>query len=203
MTRLRSLAPLPLFVLLVSCVTINIYFPAAEAEEAARTIVRDVLGKESNDEQPPPEQPAPSSGNVIDNLKVRFAETVITLFIPRAHAQANININTPKIDQLRGSLKSRSGAMRAFYQSGAIGLGADGMVKARDLAKAPLNERNTVKKLLADDNRDRAALYKEIAIANGHPEWEKDIRDTFARVWVQEAPAGTSYQDAQGNWKQK
>jgi hypothetical protein len=46
-------------------------------------------------------------------------------------------------------------------------------------------------------------LYREIARANGHPEWEKDIRKTFARVWVQEAGRGYWYQDARGQWRQK
>jgi hypothetical protein len=43
----------------------------------------------------------------------------------------------------------------------------------------------------------------EIARANGHPEWEPDIRRTFADRWVANAPRGWWYQDASGAWKQK
>ncbi len=34
---------------LAACVTINIYFPAAEAQQAAEEIVKDILGKEKVD----------------------------------------------------------------------------------------------------------------------------------------------------------
>jgi uncharacterized protein YdbL (DUF1318 family) len=60
-----------------------------------------------------------------------------------------------------------------------------------------------MKKLVADENRDRAALYREIARANGHPEWEKDVRSTFARVWQEEARRGYWIQLGNGSWKQK
>jgi uncharacterized protein YdbL (DUF1318 family) len=56
---------------------------------------------------------------------------------------------------------------------------------------------------VADDNRDRNALYREIAVANGHAEWEAQIRETFAQQWVASARAGWWYQDASGAWKQK
>ena len=50
--------------------------------------------------------------------------------------------------------------------------------------------------MVADENKERGALYAEIARANDHPEWEADIRATFARVWVEEVAAGTWYQTA-------
>jgi len=56
---------------------------------------------------------------------------------------------------------------------------------------------------VADDNRDRQAVYREIAIANNHPEWEAQIRETFAKQWLQQARPGWYYQDASGAWKQK
>ena len=44
---IKRIVGYPLMALaLTACVTINIYFPAAAAEEAARTIVRDVLKSE-------------------------------------------------------------------------------------------------------------------------------------------------------------
>lgn len=36
---------------LAACVTINIYFPAAQAEEAAGRIVDDILGKQKQQEE--------------------------------------------------------------------------------------------------------------------------------------------------------
>ena len=44
---------------------------------------------------------------------------------------------------------------------------------------------------------------KAIAKANGHPEWEPDVRNTFARTWIEEAATGWWYQNAAGKWQQK
>ena len=89
-----------------------------------------------------------------------------------------------------------------YYDSGAIGMTRNGEIEIRDQKLVSLKDRNTVKKLVARENRDRGALYTEIARANGHPEWEQQIRQTFAKVWVDEAPSGYWY-NAGGGWRQK
>jgi uncharacterized protein YdbL (DUF1318 family) len=60
-----------------------------------------------------------------------------------------------------------------------------------------------VNALITQGNQDRAALYREIARANGKPEWEDEIRATFAQRWIERAPAGWYYQDASGAWVRK
>jgi len=35
-----------------------------------------------------------------------------------------------------------------------------------------------------------SVLHERIANANGHPEWEGQIRDTFAERWIQRAKSG-------------
>jgi uncharacterized protein len=77
------------------------------------------------------------------------------------------------------------------------------LVEIRDQNLIPLPERNAVRKLVADENADRSSLYREIAAANAHPEWETDIRTTFAQRWADKAAAGWHYQDSSGAWKQK
>lgn len=194
-------AALSLF--LAACVTINIYFPAAEAEEAARTIVRDVLQKE----QSAPEGETPtgdkSSALYAPEALLAFSGRVLTLLVaPVEAAQPDIDINTPAINSIRASMRQRQSALAPYYRSGAIGFDGNGMVTIRDLNAVSLSERNRLKKLVADENRDRAALYREIARANGHPEWEQEIRQTFAKVWVDEAPSGYWYNTG-GGWRQK
>jgi uncharacterized protein YdbL (DUF1318 family) len=66
-----------------------------------------------------------------------------------------------------------------------------------------LAERNKLRKLVADDNADRNSLYREIASANGHPEWESDIRSTFAERWIANARAGWYYKSKAGAWTKK
>jgi uncharacterized protein YdbL (DUF1318 family) len=100
-------------------------------------------------------------------------------------------------------MKARAADLEALFGSGAIGLTADGLVEIRDANAVPLADRNRVKKLVSDDNADRNALYREIATANGKPEWEADIRNTFAERWIANARAGWFYKSKAGAWTQK
>ena len=84
-----------------------------------------------------------------------------------------------------------------------MGLTRDGMIAVRDASLVPLAQRARVNELVAAENRDRAALYREIARANGHPEWEAEIRATFAERWILKAPAGWYVQNANGEWIRK
>lgn len=196
---------------LVACVTINIYFPAAAAEEAARTIVRDVLGEKAPAKQ---EKPVPESTPKVNDKQSSLEYTnsyyssamvrVLDFFVPPAQAaQPNIDIDSPAIRSLRSSMSGRQTGLVGYYRSGALGFTNNGLVAVRDLKLISLRDRNKVKKLVADENGDRKSLYAEIARANGQPQWEKDIRDTFARVWVEEAPKGYWFQDAGGKWQKK
>src|SRR5687767_2250139 len=108
---------------------------------------------------------------------------VATLFAAYAQAQANLEINTPGVTALQASMQKRHGELAPLYASGAVGLTRDGNVAVRDPAAVPLAQRAAVNALVAAENQDRAALYREIARANNHPEWEGDIRNTFAQRW--------------------
>ena len=190
--RFPSLAASLLF--LTACVTINVYFPAAEAQEAAREFVEKVIG----DEAAPAEAPAESGG-----MAANFDWT--TLLISSAYAQsADITLKTPAIQAIQDRMAQRfQGQLAAAFDSGALGFGRDGLLVVRDAAAIALKDRAGLQQAVADDNRDRNAVYREIAVANSHPEWEGEIRDIFARQWVQSARAGWWYQDAAGAWKQK
>ena len=100
-------------------------------------------------------------------------------------------------------MKARNADLEPFFSSGAVGLTADGLVEVRDANAVPLADRNRVRKLIADDNADRSSLYHEIASANGHPEWEADIRSTFAERWIANARAGWYYKTKAGAWTKK
>ena len=120
-----------------------------------------------------------------------------------AAAQANLEINTPAITAVQRSMQERHAQLQPLYVSGAIGLTRDGSIALRDANAVPLPQRAQVNTLVAAENQDRAALYKEIARANGRPEWEGDIRTTFAQRWSEKAQAGWYYQNASGAWTRK
>jgi len=205
--------------LLASCVTINVYFPAAEAQKAAEEFVEDVIG----------DAPTASGGSaslergeaarfvaatvegrdvvparVFSHTETRFDP--VGFFITSAHAQENVDIRirTPAIQAIQTRMAERfQGTLAPLFDAGAMGFGNDGLVVLRDPAKVPLAQRTAANQAVAEENRDRNAVYREIAVANGHPEWETQIRQTFAKEWVAQARAGWWYQDSAGAWKQK
>ena len=186
---------------LAACVTINVYFPAAAAEKAADRIIEDIWGP---DKQPKPDEtPQSSLGHATGDVLVAALRGALDLVVPVANAQADIDISSPAIRALTASMKGRAGDLEAFFGSGAIGLTSDGLVEIRDANAVALADRNRVRKLVADDNADRNSLYREIASANGHPEWESDIRSTFAERWIANARAGWYYKSKAGAWTQK
>ena len=131
---------------------------------------------------------------------------VLLLFVlmaGAASAQANLEINTPAIAALRSSMQARHAQLQPLYAAGAVGLSRDGSVSLRDANAVPLAQRAQANALVAAENQDRASLYREIAIANKHPEWENEIRSTFATRWIERAQPGWYYQNASGAWVRK
>ena len=185
-----------------ACVTINIYFPTAEAVEAADQIIKGVYGKDQTPETVPDVKPKPDA-YWKNHESAPLPVVLLNLLIRPAYAEANISIQSPAITAIRAAMEARFSQLEPYYQNGSIGMTRDGLIKIRDLNAIPLPKRKSINSLTADENRDRNNLYKEMATANGHPEWEAEIRSTFAKRWVDNAPAGWMYQDAGGNWVKK
>lgn len=120
-----------------------------------------------------------------------------------ALAQANLDIDTPAIRSLTGSMQQRHAQLLPYYTSGAVGVSRDGLVALHNANAVPLAQRAKVNAIIAADNQDRLALYREIARANKHPEWEADIRAKFGERWIAKAQAGWWVQDARGAWRSK
>ncbi len=195
--------PLAGVLALTACVTINVYFPAAEAKAAAKQFVEKVIGDEG---QPAPATPPAPGGGGMANLGLPRFDPLMLIGISPAYAQGapDITIKTPVIQSIQSRMAQRfDSSLRAGFDSGALGFTRDGLIVVRDASKLQLKDRVAVNQAVADDNRDRKAVYREVAVANGHPEWEAQIRGVFAKQWVDSAHGGWWYQDASGGWKQK
>jgi len=179
-----------------ACVTINVYFPEAAAQKAAGQFVDKVFGDvpaPPNDAPPPaPEQHPP-------------AAMLLDFFVTSAYAQgADITVQTPQIQTIQARMRQRfSTTLKAHFDSGALGFTRDGLVAVRDAAAIALPERAAVNAAVAGENRDREAVYREIALANGHADWAPQIRATFAQQWIERAKAGWYYQDSRNVWQRK
>lgn len=193
--------------LLTACVTINVYFPAAEAKEAAKEFVDKVIGDDApaNEAKPVPQNPGGQGGSA-SLRSPRSFDWLALVGIGTAYAQesADISIKTPAIQAIQNRMATRfQTQLAAGFDAGALGLTRDGLVEVRDASKLALKDRVAITQAVADDNRDRKAVYREVAVANGHPEWESQIRGIFAQQWIASAHGGWWYQDAGGSWKQK
>jgi uncharacterized protein YdbL (DUF1318 family) len=192
---------LTLVVALVGCVTINVYFPEAAAQKAADQFIGNVIDAAGPD-KPAPKTPTPAP----EDAGHPPLAMLLDLLIPTAAAAdvPNIRIQTSASTAINGRMRERfQGALGALLDSGAVGFTHDGLVAMRDAAAVPLSERAQANATIADENRDRQALYREVATANGHPEWAPQIQSTFARSWIDRAKAGWYVQNAAGAWQRK
>ncbi|HXE66389.1 MAG TPA: YdbL family protein [Rhodanobacteraceae bacterium] len=195
--------------LLAGCVTINVYFPAAAAQKAADQVISNIMGPASGSSAPAPASSTlpPSSGARDPSQQQPLAMLVLDALIPAASAaqpSANLDVQTPAIEAIESRMRNRfHSTLKGLFESGAIGLTHNGDVAMHDASKIPLAQRAQATQAIAAENSDRADLYKQIAIANGHPEWAQRMRESFAKQWISRARSGWYYQDASGSWQKK
>lgn len=193
-----SLSSFVAFALLAGCVTINVYFPAAAAQKAADRIIDDVWGTQGQPDTAPPQSPQSSLS------WPRLGLSLLNFVIPAAQAAGtpNIDINAPAVQNIVASMEARFSQLKPYYDSGAIGLTQQATIKIINMGAVSLAKRNQLKQLVAEENTDRNSLYREIAVANNHPEWESQIRATFAERWISKAQSGWYYQQGD-QWQEK
>ena len=202
--------------LLAGCVTVNVYFPAAEAQRAADKIIDAVTGSatatpgtpapQSKPGSAPATQPPSSNAGPLASAEAMLASTAaraLDALVPAAQAagHANLNISTPQIRAIVADMHQRFQKLKPYFESGVVGVTAQGSLAVRDQSSVPLLQRATLAQLVAQQNRDLSQLYAQIAAANDHPEWVADIRSTFAQRWIAHArQRGWYYRDSSGNW---
>jgi uncharacterized protein YdbL (DUF1318 family) len=191
MRSFTRLLPVLAFLAVISCVTINIYFPAEEVRGAADRIVNEVWGQRAEDNAPAKPEKSPGS-------------SMLQLLQPAsAYAAQDINVSTPEIRALRESMKARSTSLFPYLDAGNVGIGTDGLLKVRSTDGLDLRARGEVTRLVQAENTDRLRLYKDIAQANGFPDKADEVRDIFAQTWRQKAAPGWYLEQPGGGWVKK
>lgn len=183
-------------------ITVNVYFPAAEIQDAAAQIEQEVR---SGDEDAPPVEKS-SDKKQRDSFLWPSIHTVrITFSPPKAMAQTpNINITTPAIRRLIASRKKRYGSLAPLLDRCVLGENNRGLLDIRSLQGLPLKDQARAKALGGQENRDRQQLYRELATANKLPANRLgEIASIFAKVNHRDARPGWCIQDGSGNWKKK
>lgn len=189
--------------IVTSCVTINIYFPAAAVEKAADRIVDEVWGDESM--KPENEEGTSQDGQPQGALEaaVQFALDVIGLGEAEA-AEADIDITTPAIRALRKSMQDRADSIKPYLDSSNVGLTNDGFLTIITGEGLNLKQKAQLTRLVDAENKDRNDLYVEITKANNFtPDRVKDVKKIFADSWIRKAKNGWWVQGSEGEWKKK
>lgn len=184
-------------VLLVSCVTVNIYFPASAIQKAADEMVDDIRGKDQKPEQKPEQKKDQSSW--FERLRLTC------IGMSEAHAAAlDIDVSTPAIRGFRESMKSRFPLLQPFYDKGALGENSKGLVEVRNADALPLKDRADLNRLSQQENSDRNALYAEILRANKlGPDMLAQTQKLFANSWRAKSKPGWWIQQDNGQWIKK
>ncbi len=173
--------------LVSACVTVNIYFPAAEVRKAAEDIVKDVR------EQPP--------------VKVNESNTSPTswLFsVSEAYAAGELTVSNATIRQLKERMKKRFPILAPYMARGLVGEGLNGLLTIKSMAGLGLKEKARLKKLVDAENNDRMALYRAVAQALNIPSSQLSrVQAIFAKQWQGTAPKGTFIEKKPGKWVRK
>ena len=181
--------------LTLACVTVNVYFPAAEVQQAADRIVEEVHGVQPSSSQP---------GTEPKQSMLRRTLRGMALFESKAYAQADIEVSTPNIRALKNSIKERFESLKPLFEKGIVGETNDGLLSIRASEGLSLKEKADVNKLVKAENADRESLYSEIAKANDlPPDTVAEIKGLFANSWRKNAKKGWWIQEDNGDWIKK
>jgi len=186
-----------LIIFIASCVTVNIYFPAAAVQKAADEIVEDVRKVDKKEEQKPEEKQ--KINKLYQELK-RLSWGPAEVYAQ----QIDIEVSTPAIRALKDSMKERFPQLKPFYDKGNIGESNVGLLETRDLTGLNLKEKADLSRLVELENKDRKALYTEIMKANKFgPEVLPQIQKIFANSWREKSHSGWWIQNDEGQWIKK
>ena len=177
-----------LFVLIIACVTINIYFPEAAVQKTAEEIVDEVRKSEEEGKK---------------KQEMDIVQTSFSLF-PTAYAQEEERVSSPKIRALKESLKEKEPLLRPFFDQGNIGEANDGFIQIRSEDNLSLKEKADVRRLAKDVNGNRESLYTEVAKALSIEESQiPRIQKIFAKSWIENSRLGWWIQNDDGDWIRK
>lgn len=178
------------FLFVISCLTINIYFPEAAVQKTAEEIVDEVRESESEEESN-------------KKLEKDVSQASFSL-VPVAYAQQEETVSTPRIRAIKQSLREKESLLLPFFQKGNIGEANDGFIQIRTENGLSLKEKADLRRLTKDVNRDREDLYREVATAlNIDQNQIPRIQKIFAKRWIENSRTGWWIQKENGQWERK
>lgn len=196
-----SFSILAVLALIAGCVTVNVYFPAAQVEKTAEKIVEDVY-----QEKKPPPMPGPTEKPKSLNERGLFGDIArLARFGPApAYAEEATTVSNATIRGLKDQIGERHRELLPYYQQGQVGINKDGFLEVRGTSGLALQQVAPLKRLVDADNAARRQLYEEVAKAlNLKPDQVSQVRQIFSKQWRDKAEAGWAVQADNGQWGRK
>ena len=180
-------------VLVLACVTVNIYFPEAEVKAAASQIESEIQ-----------KEAAAKAGQEPVKKIAELMPAPSFSFVPAAYAQQETTVSNPAIRALKDQSATNLAALMPYFNAGNVGLTNNGLVEIRDEGSLGLQDKAALRKLVKDDNDVRMKLYAEVAKAlNIEASQIAKIQKIFAQSRIDAAPAGWWTQKDDGSWVKK
>jgi uncharacterized protein YdbL (DUF1318 family) len=173
-----------------SCVTVNVNIPDSAVQQATDDYVKELYDAK---EKSKPAAPAPA----------RSPQSMLDFVIAPAFADDRpVKTDSPKALDIRTRMKERLDEVHADKMAGILGETNTGKLIVKGKAKS--GQEKSLKKLMDDENSDRAELYHEVIEHNGMNKGNLEtIERNFAHSFQKHSPTGTWVQDDDGAWTQK
>jgi hypothetical protein len=195
-----------LFFAVVSCmvITVNIYFPEKEVEEAFKILEKELMTPEGEKQEPKPDAKPESS--------IKF-ELVTSAYAQEPGLSEKIAEMVKKMPDVVNAYKEMGGRIAdidKLRDNGAVGIGNSGMLVFRDEELLTPDQ----KKLVSAENENRKTIINGMAKAiiriNRAPENEQNLKQVmpqavkrFAAIRQEMAKKGWWIQSPDGNWSRK
>jgi hypothetical protein len=207
--RLRFALP-AVFMVIAACavITVNIYFPERDVQEAYRALEKELMTDQKNGNQQQERKPEvkPGAGS---SLRFDFIASAYAQESGMAEKIAEIVRKMPDVVSAYKDMGARIAETDRLRDSGAAGEGNEGLLVPRE---TPLSagDRN----ILDTENENRRTVIRGMAKAivrvNRVPETPENMSqvmpqatEQFAKLRRDAAKKGWWIQDANGNWSRK
>ncbi|MGE4554393.1 MAG: DUF1318 domain-containing protein [Desulfovibrionaceae bacterium] len=183
--------------LTAACVTVNIYFPAAEVRKDAERVVKEAYGLPGDATQPAPAQPAAPA------VSPTSSPSGLNLLGPAsAWAQDYQSLSNAATRGAEQQVVANTRQLAPYFAKGNVGLDANGFAVLRSQDGLDLKQLAEAQRLAQQDKAFKQQLYRAKAEAAGTPGKAGEVQRIYAEVWKQYAQKGWWVQDS-GGWRQK
>ena len=203
-------AGLFLSILLISCaiITVNIYFPEKEVQEAYKALEKELMTPEGNKPEGTPEKKTETPPQ--SSIRWEWVASAMAQPSELSGKIADVVKKMPDVVAAYREMGSRLSKIDRLRDSGAVGEGKNGLLAVREEKGVMPADRS----LISAENENRGTIMNGMARAivriNRVPENEQNIKqvmpqavEQFASVRRSSAKKGWWVQESDGNWSQK